>query len=165
MPARNYEWDAVDVTQDFLAQMPGIEYCRRVLNKGYPAAPIFKTMGIEVESVVPAMAVFTMQPHAYLMHGRGILNGGAMSTLLDMAMSWAALSILPQGSTCTTVHLSVDFVRPVPAGSGPIRAEGRIVNSGRRLILLEAKATTPEGKLLASANSTCLISERTSPKP
>jgi uncharacterized protein (TIGR00369 family) len=160
MPVRTYEWETTDAGQDFLTRMPGIEYCRRVLRKEYPASPIFRTMGIEVDSIDPGASSLTMQANAYLMHGRGILHGGALSTLLDTAMAWAALSIVPQGGSCATIHLTVDFVRPVPEGSGSILAEGRVVNAGRRVVLLEAKATVTGGKLVAGARSTCLISDR-----
>jgi uncharacterized protein (TIGR00369 family) len=159
MPARTYEWVDANAAQDFLSQMSGLEYCRRVSSKQYPEAPIFKTLGIEFESVDHGQAVLCIQPHDYLMHGRGILHGGAISTLLDTAMAWAALSVLDEGRGCTTTHLSVDFVRPAPAGSGQIRAEGRVINAGRRVLLLEAKATNSAGKLVAMGSSTCLVSE------
>ncbi len=158
MPSRNYDWEAVNANGDFLIQMPGLEYCRRVLNNVYPAAPIFKTMGLSAQSIDPGAAVFTMQPHDYLMHGRGIVHGGAISTLLDTAMAWSAISTLPRGNACTTIQLAVNFIRPAVAETRLIRAEAKVLNAGRRLILVEAKATTPDGKLMATATSTCLVS-------
>ena len=159
MPARTYEWVDANAAQDFLSQMSGLEYCRRVCRNQYPEAPIFKTLGIEFESVEHGQAVLCIQPHAYLMHGRGILHGGAISALLDTAMAWAALSVMDQGRGFTTAHLSVDFVRPAPVGSGRIRAEGRVLNAGQRMLLLEAKATNSTGKLVALGTSSGLVSE------
>jgi uncharacterized protein (TIGR00369 family) len=157
---RSYEWESTEAAQDFLLQMSGLEYCTRVMEGHYPLAPIFKTMSLQIAAVAEGRVQLRLEPHAYLMHGRGVLHGGVMSTLLDSAMSWAALSTLPRGGTLTTVHLGIDFIRPVSSHSGTICADGRIVNAGRHLIFLDASATTQEGKLLATGRSTCYITQR-----
>ena len=44
-----------------------------------------------------------------------------------------------------------------PADTGTVRVEGKVVSMGRRVAFVEARVTDREGRLLASATSTCLV--------
>ncbi len=46
------------------------------------------------------------------------------------------------------------------AETGEVRAEGRVVQMGRRAAFAEAKLTDAAGRLLASATSTLLVMQR-----
>lgn len=59
----------------------------------------------------------------------GIAHGGIVCTILDEVMAW---SLARTDAWGVTARLSVDFKRPVRIGV-PIRAEGRVVRSRRRL--------------------------------
>jgi len=51
----------------------------------------------------------------------------------------------------------VKLLRPITRDTGRVRAEGEITYRGRRQATAEARITGPEGKLLASGTSTCMI--------
>lgn len=59
-----------------------------------------------------------------------IAHGGIVSTILDEVMAW---SLVATDNWGLTAKLNVAFRRPVPLGA-PIRAEGWIVQSRRRLV-------------------------------
>ena len=44
-----------------------------------------------------------------------------------------------------------------PAKTGPLRAIGQIVHSGRQLATAEARIVGPDGKLYAHGTTTCLV--------
>ena len=49
------------------------------------------------------------------------------------------------------------FLRGLDVGVGPVRCEGRVLHSGRRTALAEARLTDAAGRLYAHATSTCLV--------
>ena len=76
---------------------------------------------------------------------------------LKAATGGAVHSTLPAGVGYTSLDLSVKFLRGMTAGTGRALCEGRVVHRGRRTALAEATLRDPEGRLLATASSTCLI--------
>jgi acyl-coenzyme A thioesterase PaaI-like protein len=59
-----------------------------------------------------------------------VAHGGIVTTLLDEVMAW---SVIGRGTWGVTARLKVTFRRPVPVGA-PIRAEGWVVESRRRVV-------------------------------
>ncbi len=59
-----------------------------------------------------------------------IAHGGITTTILDEVMAWALVATDNWG---LTARLSVEFRKPVPIGA-PIRADGWITNSRRRVV-------------------------------
>jgi uncharacterized protein (TIGR00369 family) len=72
-------------------------------------------------------------------------------------MGAAVHSTLPQGSAYATLEVKFNLVRPITAGTGPVRAEGRVVHRGKTVATAEADLRDGGGKLLAHATSTCLV--------
>ncbi|MBM3484158.1 MAG: PaaI family thioesterase [Alphaproteobacteria bacterium] len=64
---------------------------------------------------------------------------------------------VPAGFGYTTVEIKVNFVRAVTDRTGPVRAEGRVINAGKRIGTSEGRLTDKDGKLLAHGTATCLI--------
>jgi acyl-coenzyme A thioesterase PaaI-like protein len=50
-------------------------------------------------------------------------------------------------------------MRPITAQTGGIRAEGIVLNCGRRVGTAEGRLTDGNGRLLAHGTTTCLIFE------
>ena len=48
-------------------------------------------------------------------------------------------------------------VRPITPETGPIKAEGVVLNRGRRIGTAEGRVTDDKGRLLAHGTTTCLI--------
>jgi acyl-coenzyme A thioesterase PaaI-like protein len=78
----------------------------------------------------------------------GIAHGGIVSTILDEVMAW---SLVASDNWGVTARLAVEFRRPVPVNT-PIRAEGWIAESRRRIIDTAARVVdVAGGKELATA--------------
>jgi acyl-coenzyme A thioesterase PaaI-like protein len=65
----------------------------------------------------------------------GIAHGGIVCTILDEVMAWA---LVGEDNWGVTARISVDFKKPVPLGA-PLRADGWITRSRRRLVDTEAR--------------------------
>jgi uncharacterized protein (TIGR00369 family) len=72
-------------------------------------------------------------------------------------MGLAVQTLLDKGVGSTTLEFKISFVRPITPETGTIRAEGTVVNAGRRVGTAEGRVTDASGKLLAHATTTCLI--------
>jgi acyl-coenzyme A thioesterase PaaI-like protein len=81
----------------------------------------------------------------------GIAHGGIVCTILDEVMAW---SLVDHDNWGLTARLSVEFKRPVPLDV-PIRAEGWITQSRRRIITTAGRVVDPAtGAILATADAT-----------
>jgi uncharacterized protein (TIGR00369 family) len=87
------------------------------------------------------------------------VHGGWAATLLDSAMGAAVLSTLAAGKLFTTLELKVNYVRALTDGTGPVRAEGRVINAGRTIASAEGRLLGADGKLYAHGTTTCLLSD------
>jgi uncharacterized protein (TIGR00369 family) len=74
--------------------------------------------------------------------------------LADAAMGMAYASTLAAGETFTTLELKINFLRPV--WRAHLRAEGRLVDNGRTVGLVECDITDEKDRLIARATSTCM---------
>lgn len=86
----------------------------------------------------------------------GMAFGGWPMSLLDYAMGFAAVSMLPAGEICPSVECAVKFVRPIRVTSGEIRATGRVQSCGRSVIHVQGRLEDGAGKLYSLGTSTCL---------
>ena len=78
----------------------------------------------------------------------GVAHGGILCTLLDEVMAWA---LVGEDNWGVTARMNVDFRRPVEVGV-PIRAEGWIIRSRRRLVDTAGRIVDPaSGVELATA--------------
>jgi uncharacterized protein (TIGR00369 family) len=85
------------------------------------------------------------------------VHGGLAATMLDSCMGLAIQSVLETGVGSTTLEFKISFVRPITPATGLIRAEGQVLNCGRRIGTAEGRLTDRQGRLLAHGTTTCLI--------
>ena len=69
----------------------------------------------------------------------------------------AVQSTLPAGQAYTSLDLNVSFLRGITSDTGRVVAEGRVTKPGSRAAFVEADIKDAEGRLLATATSTCLV--------
>jgi len=72
-------------------------------------------------------------------------------------MGLAIQSMLDKGVGSTTLEFKISLVRPITLETGQIRAEGKVLNCGRRVGTAEGRVTDAEGRLLAHGTTTCLV--------
>jgi uncharacterized protein (TIGR00369 family) len=79
-------------------------------------APYERTLGMTIESFGNGEAVLTMPFTVKLAQGKGILHGGALTSLADTAAAMAIKTLLPEDTHFATVSLDMRFLAPVRKG-------------------------------------------------
>ena len=154
---RTYTWDDPMKTAARFTAQGGLEALQGVIAGTEPQPPIAQTMNFELVEVGERRAVFAMTPAEYHYNPIGVVHGGVAATLLDSAMGCAVNASLPAGTAYTTLEIKVNYLRPLTMTTGPIRAEGTVVHLGRRMAVAEGRLTDADGKLYATASTTCLV--------
>lgn len=77
----------------------------------------------------------------------GVLHGGYLMTLADVAAATLAFLNLPEGATTATIEAKTNFLAAVREGSVTARAE--LVHAGRRTIVLQVDVTDDAGRLVS----------------
>ena len=96
------------------------------------------------------------EPDPLFVQGTGVLQGGAVSAMLDFAMAFAVLANVPAGRSCATVTMSTSFQRAAPQGR--YRAVGEVERCGRTLAFARARLLrNGADELVASATSTLAL--------
>jgi uncharacterized protein (TIGR00369 family) len=145
------------VPVDTLGSESGLEFLRGVIDGRHPVPPIADLIGFSLTEVEFGRAVFTGTPEFKHYNPLGTVHGGYAATLLDSCMGCCVHATLPIGVGYTTLEFKVTLIRAITAETGPVKAEGRILSSGRRAATAEGRLTDAKGRLLAHGTTTCLV--------
>jgi uncharacterized protein (TIGR00369 family) len=85
----------------------------------------------------------------------GVVQGGAVSAMLDFAMGFAGLAMMEAGFFITTATLNVAFLRAAPAGV--YEATGLVERRGRSLIFARGELRMQAGTLVATGTSSLAV--------
>jgi uncharacterized protein (TIGR00369 family) len=83
-------------------------------------------------------------------------HGGAMGALADIAGGYAALTVAPEGMEVTTAEYKINFLAGFK--SGELRAIGRVIKGGKRLIVTSAEVLHVAADGMQSA---CAVMQQT----
>jgi uncharacterized protein (TIGR00369 family) len=140
-----------------IALMSGREVLQAMIDGKLPAPPIAETLSFLLTEVDDGFAVFEGDPGPHLLNPMGIVHGGWALTLIDSATGCACHTLLPPGGAYTTVETKANFSRPITKDTGRVRAEGRVVGRGRRIMSCEGRITDSAGRLLVHGTSTLMV--------
>jgi len=144
-------------TREQLAGRSGRQFLEAMMSGELPYPHMAETLGFELVEVGDGRAVFQGVPNIGYYNPMGTVHGGWFSTLLDSALGCAVHSKLPAGRAYTTAELSVNIVRAATHKTGPLRAEGNVIHSGKQMATAEAKILDAAGRLYAHATTTCFV--------
>jgi uncharacterized protein (TIGR00369 family) len=147
------------VPPEIAATMSGLELLRGMIAGRFPGPPIMQLIGFRLAEVENGRAVFEGTPEFKHYNPLGTVHGGYAATLLDSCMGCAVHTTLPKGTGYTTLEFKIGLVRAITADTGLVRAEGKVLSSGRRVATAEGRLTDARGRLLAHATTTCLVFE------
>jgi uncharacterized protein (TIGR00369 family) len=138
-------------------QMTGLEFVRGLANGELPLNTIARTLGYDVAEAERGRVLVTLVPTDAHLNPAGTVHGGLTATLLDSCMGLAIQSTLDKEVSQTTLEFKISLVRPITPATGEVRAEGKVLNCGRRIGTAEGRVVDREGRLLAHGTTTCLI--------
>ena len=137
--------------------MDGLTLFKGLLEGRFPAPPIGKALGFRVSEVELGRVVFDYTPVFDHFNPLGTVHGGIAATLLDSVMGCCIHTTLKAGIGYTTVEIKVNYVRAMTDKTGPVKAEGKVINVGARIATSEGRLVDAAGKLLAHGTTTCLV--------
>lgn len=111
--------------------------------------PATSLLGFDAVSVTPGRAVLKMDVQARHRQLHGVVHGGILAALADTASAIAAYTTVPRGTAIATVELKINYLEAVPSGS--VRAEARVLRTGRNFVVTECELWDARKKLAAKA--------------
>lgn len=154
---RTFTWHDPVAAMRSGSHLSGLAYLEAIRDGSIPPPPIAELMNFRLVEVSEGRAVFAFEPAEYHYNPIGSVHGGVAATLLDSAMGCSLNTLLPAGTSYTTVELKVNYTRPMTHDTGELRAEGSVIHMGGRVATAEARLVDRSGKLYAHATTTCLI--------
>jgi uncharacterized protein (TIGR00369 family) len=106
-------------------------------------------LGFEVESVHDGRAIFRLDVRPRHKQIHGVVHGGILAALADTTAAIAAYTVVPRGVELATLELKINYLEPVPGGR--VKADARVLRSGRNFIVAECEIFTEKGSLAAKA--------------
>jgi uncharacterized protein (TIGR00369 family) len=94
-----------------------------------------RTIGAVLESIEPGTVTIACDFNERLTQQHGLLHGGVLASLVDVACGYAALSMLPADREVLTVEFTIHFLKP--ATTDRLIAVGQVVQSGRTLTVCD----------------------------
>ena len=137
--------------------MSGLEFVQGLAGGALPLNTMAQTLGYDVVEAESGRVAVTVTPTGAHLNPWGTVHGGLTATLLDSCMGLAIQSMLDKGTGSTTLEFKISLVRAITSDTGLIRAEGKVLNCGRRIGTAEGRVTDANGRLLAHGTTTCLI--------
>ncbi len=147
------------VSADKRKAMTGLDFVRGLADGTLPLNTMAETLGYDIVEAEKGRIVITAEPKDIHLNPSGTVHGGLAATMLDSCMGLAIQSTLEKGLASTTLEFKISFVRVITPETGPIRAEGTVINCGRRVGTAEGRVTDKDGRLLVHGTTTCLIFE------
>lgn len=99
-----------------------------------------------------AEVALALEPH--LRNRGGKLHGGAIFSLVDIAMGLACYSAHGFDKQSVTVECKINYLRPV--SEGEVLCVARVLQAGRRILVVDADVLQGE-KLMARAQGTFTV--------
>jgi len=137
----------------------GLEYLEGVVDGRIPHPSMARTLGFRLTEVEEGRAVITGLTSPDYCNPNGSIHGSWAAAVLDSCMGSSVHSTLRDGVGFTVIEFKIDFVRPITVKTGEVRAEGRVVNVGKRIGIADGVARDAAGRVLARGTSTCLLYE------
>lgn len=152
-PAEQYGVIPIDTKMS----MTGLELLDGIAKRTLPAPPIQQALDFRVVKVERGHTIFAGLPKFEYYNPLGSVHGGYIAALLDSCMACAVHSTLDAGQSYATLEIKINYVRPLTAETGEVRAEGRVVHAGKRVATAEGKLLDSVGKIYAHGTTTCLL--------
>lgn len=117
----------------------------------FPTPPLFHLTGARPTGFGNGTADAEMPASGWLLNSAGLIGGGMLAIVADIAFGISVQTELPAATPYTTAELSLSFLRPASAGT-TIAAHGQAIHVGRTVGLSEAFLLDGE-RLLAHGTS------------
>lgn len=110
------------------------------------------TLGAKLALVTEGQVVITCQKRPELTQQNGFVHAGVLTSLMDVACGYAALTVMPADADVLSVEFKTNLLRPAVASE--LKAIGTVVKAGKTLVFCEAKLIGNDDTLVATMQAT-----------
>ncbi|MBI3590825.1 MAG: PaaI family thioesterase [Candidatus Melainabacteria bacterium] len=115
-----------------------------------------RDLGVELLSSKKGYCKFKLSVKPKHLNYGGIVHGGVLATLCDIALAGAVTNVLKEGEWCVTAQLNVQYLYPVFPGE-TVFAYGKLIKKGSTLAFVEGGIETKSKKQIARAQGIWVI--------
>ncbi|MBI4672075.1 MAG: PaaI family thioesterase [Chloroflexi bacterium] len=115
-----------------------------------------KNLGFQVERAAEGRCRISAPVTPQVINPYGVLHGGVTFTLADTGMGIAVATLMASDERTTTVECSIRYL--LPAKSGRIVADCRVIRRSNRFAITEAQVFDEADNVLAVAGGSFYIS-------
>lgn len=127
----------------------------QTVRESFGAQNLMTTIGATLERVEPGRVEIRLPFRSDLTQQHGLLHAGVVTSAMDSACGYAALSLMPEGVGVLTVEFKTNLM--APARGEELIARGHVIRSGRTITVCQAEAVmvaageeTPVAAMLAT---------------
>ncbi|MGK7379693.1 PaaI family thioesterase [Planococcus sp. 1R117A] len=117
------------------------------LKEHFESAPFWKNLGFKIHSIEKGEAKVKVLVADKVLNNNQTLHGGAIMSLMDVAVSVTLRSIHPE--LVTTVSLTTNFMNPAKEGK-TVYASASIADSKSRIQYVNAEVVDEDGIIIAN---------------
>ena len=125
--------------------------------------PFVSLLGFELTHFENGESAITYSPHPEHQNSFGVTHGGALMTLMDVAMATAARSVAPDMGV-VTIEMKTSFMRPSPGDGSPLTGRGRLIQRTTSMAFVEATIYDSRDQACAHATGTFKYVQRDASK-
>jgi uncharacterized protein (TIGR00369 family) len=132
------------------------EFAKRV-RENFRRQAFMRTLGAEISTEKPGAVEIRFSFHPSLTQQNDFVHAGAITSILDSACGYAALSVAPEGHDVLSVEFKVNLL--APAVGEEFFARAQVKRAGKTLIVCAADAfakNNGEEKLVATMLATIM---------
>ena len=113
-----------------------------------------------VDKSEPGRTVWRMVADERFANPTGIVQGGFLSAFADSAMGAASVTWAGERKVFSAnAEMKISFLKAVPVGAS-LTCTARVLSGGGKAAFVEAEVTDGDGRLVAKASSTYLLTPR-----
>ncbi len=126
------------------------------IQENFDKQAFMKTLGAEIVSIEEGKVVIACTKNNSLTQQHGFFHAGVLSSIVDSACGYAALTMMPEDADVLSVEFKVNLLRPAMADK--IIATGEVLKNGRTLVVAEGIVTDESGdKIFAKMVGTMFV--------
>lgn len=154
---RTYSWSDPAEVARLAPETSGLEFLQKMINGEVASSALSRTLDFDLVEATAGRVVVTARPAEFQCNAIGTVHGGVIASWADTAMGYATQSRLPAGVSLTTLDLQVRYLRAVRPDDAPVSIIGTADHVGRRTGVARAELYDDQGRLLATATTSCLV--------
>ena len=113
-----------------------------------------------IDKAEPGRTVWRMTADERFANPVGIIQGGFVSAFADSAMGAASLTYARERKVFSAnAELKISFLKPAKVGS-TLTCTAYVISGGQRAAFVEAEVVDEDGRMIAKATSTYLLTPR-----